>query len=185
MAYAGSLENCLAVDSRYVSSTLTTSARLSCRSTKRVFCGQLAEWLNASGCNPGSKRRNGSNPLLPTEHFHQVYRGIAKLVKALDFDSSIPRFESLFLCQFHEVVFCCTRRGIAKLVKAPDFDSGIPRFESLFPCHHHNHTGQIAQLVEQSLDRRPVLGSNPSLTTSFLFNSYQLTVEIIQTRRLD
>src|SRR5471032_1732001 len=28
----------------------------------------------------------------------QLRRGIAKLVKALDFDSSIPRFESLFPC---------------------------------------------------------------------------------------
>jgi hypothetical protein len=32
----------------------------------------------------------------------KLCRGIAKLVKALDFDSSIPRFESLFPCHLNE-----------------------------------------------------------------------------------
>jgi hypothetical protein len=38
-------------------------------------------------------------------------RGIAKLVKALDFDSSIPRFESLFPCHFFGLPSYSARRA--------------------------------------------------------------------------
>ena len=40
----------------------------------------------------------------------QLRRGIAKLVKALDFDSSIPRFESLFPCHSFCLVCRCEQR---------------------------------------------------------------------------
>ena len=44
----------------------------------------------------------------------KLRRGIAKLVKALDFDSSIPRFDSLFPCHS----FCLNCRCVVSVQQA-------------------------------------------------------------------
>ena len=59
-------------------------------------------WL--AGHNKLAKRLSVAVARCKLNH-HDPCRGVAKLVKALDFDSSMRRFESFFPC--HEFVFVC------------------------------------------------------------------------------
>ena len=59
-------------------------------------------------------------------------RGIAKLVKALDFDSSMRRFESFFPCQ---IFFNGTARRSEEALKSPLFARSLTH--QLHLLEHH------------------------------------------------
>jgi hypothetical protein len=62
----------------------------------------------------------------------RLCRGIAKLVKALDFDSSIPRFESLFPCHL-------LKQQMKYRQAAKSGDPGLAAFQTGF--HTQNDPG--------------------------------------------
>ena len=70
----------------------------------------------------------------------QLRRGIAKLVKALDFDSSIPRFDSLFPCHS----FCLICRCDVSVQQADP----VPRSRRVTPKYTRNPAGLVADIQD-------------------------------------